>query len=69
MSLDLSRLQQAKMALHTTQAILLFVAACITIAMFTKDGHSDGRGKWFFSLVSGTFGACHIFIRLTGSTI
>jgi hypothetical protein len=64
MRFDLSGLQKAKMAIHTVQAILLFVAACITIAMFTKEGHSDGRGKWFFTLVSCVGDSTHSLSKL-----
>jgi hypothetical protein len=50
---NLSVLQKAKTVIHVIQALLIFIAACISIAVFTGGpGHTDGRSKWFFALVS-----------------
>ena len=47
----LSRMyQRTKNMVHAVQALLIFVAAMITIAIFTKDGPSDGRITYFFVL-------------------
>ena len=42
--------QRAKNIIHAAQALLIFVAAMITIAIFTKNGPSDGRISYFFAL-------------------
>lgn len=44
--------QPAKNGVHALQGLLIFVAAIITIAMFTKGGQSDGRITYYFVLVS-----------------
>jgi len=31
------------------QALSIFIAACITITVFTGSGRTDGRSKWFFA--------------------
>ncbi|KAF2404798.1 hypothetical protein EJ06DRAFT_579355 [Trichodelitschia bisporula] len=46
----ISKLQKAKTCLHAFQAIIIFVAACITIALLTKPGSVDSRPGWFFGL-------------------
>lgn len=43
--------QRAKNGFHALQALLIFIGACITIAMFTKGGNSDGRTNYYFALV------------------
>jgi len=48
----LSTLQKVKTGIHTAQALLIFVAACISIAVFTGSGHTGGGSKWYFTLVS-----------------
>jgi len=48
---SLSTLQKVKTGVHALQAVLIFVAACITIAVFTTGGGStDGRTKWYFAV-------------------
>ena len=49
--LNLSPLGKAKLAVHAVQGILIFLTACIAIAMDAQSGHSDGRGIWFNLLV------------------
>ena len=44
---SLSTLQKVKTGIHTLQALLIFVAACITIAVFTQKGKTDGAIKEF----------------------
>ncbi|KIW09258.1 uncharacterized protein PV09_00180 [Verruconis gallopava] len=46
----LSTLQKVKTGVHTLQALLIFVAACITLAVFVQQGSTDGRTKWFFAV-------------------
>lgn len=43
--------QRAKNAVHALQALLMFIGAIITIAIYTKGGKSDGRINYFFVLV------------------
>ncbi|KAF2093876.1 hypothetical protein NA57DRAFT_61094 [Rhizodiscina lignyota] len=45
--LQLTKLQKGKIATHCVQALFVFVALCVLIAMFVQNGHSDGRGKWY----------------------
>ncbi|KAL8742738.1 MAG: hypothetical protein Q9190_004831 [Brigantiaea leucoxantha] len=42
--------QRAKTGLHALQGFVIFLAWAITIAVFTKDGTTDGRTKYFFAL-------------------
>ena len=42
--------QRAKNILHAVQAVLIFVTAMITIAIFTKPGPSDTRISYYFAL-------------------
>lgn len=48
---DISALQKVKMAIHTVQALLIFIVACITIAVFTGSGKTGGGSKWLFAVV------------------
>ncbi|KAI4267535.1 MAG: hypothetical protein L6R38_008216 [Xanthoria sp. 2 TBL-2021] len=43
-------LQKSKIVLHGVQGLVIFLAWAITIAIFTKDGSTDGRVKYFFAL-------------------
>ncbi|KAI4214056.1 MAG: hypothetical protein LQ351_003460 [Letrouitia transgressa] len=43
-------LQKAKVGLHAIQGFVIFLAWAIIIAIFTKDGTTDGRIKYFFAL-------------------
>ena len=45
-----SKYQITKNIIHALQALLMFVAAMITIAIFTQGGASDGRISYFFAL-------------------
>ncbi|KAF1983423.1 hypothetical protein K402DRAFT_306669, partial [Aulographum hederae CBS 113979] len=42
--------QRAKVTAHAIQALCIFIAACLTIAVFTKSGGTDGRSKFFFAM-------------------
>jgi hypothetical protein len=63
MSLNLSLPGKIKTGFHAVQAALIFIAACVALAMDTKQGHSDGRGRWFNILVLRPWSFC---IRLPG---
>lgn len=44
-------LQKTKVVLHGLQGFVIFLSWAIIIAIFTKDGSTDGRIKYFFALV------------------
>ena len=44
--------QRAKNVIHAIQALIVFVAWAITIAILTKGGKLDGRIWYYFTLVS-----------------
>jgi hypothetical protein len=47
---SLSTLQKVKTGVHVAQGIFIFVAACLTIAVFTTGGgQTDSRTKWYFA--------------------
>ena len=48
--------QRTKNVVHGIQALIIFLAWAVTIAVFTKDGKTDGRTKYFFILVSTPLG-------------
>lgn len=52
MKIPPSYLRKAKNAAHAIQALTIFLGWCLTIAIFTQDGSTDGRTKYFFALVS-----------------
>jgi hypothetical protein len=41
-----------KNLIHGFQAVLIFLAWVLTIAVFTKSGGIDGRSGWYFGVVS-----------------
>ena len=43
--------QRAKKGIHALQALIIFIGALITIAIFTKGGQGDGRINYYFVLV------------------
>ena len=51
MKLELDRFGQFKNYIHIGQAVVLFIAWAMTIAVFTRPGNSDGRVGWYFGLV------------------
>lgn len=50
MRVQQSKIQKGKTAAHATQGLLIFVAGCITLSIFTKAGSTDGRTRYFFAL-------------------
>ncbi|KAL8725428.1 MAG: hypothetical protein Q9166_007360 [cf. Caloplaca sp. 2 TL-2023] len=50
MRLPENLLQKTKIVLHGIQGVVIFLSWAITIAIFTKDGSTDGRIKYFFAL-------------------
>ena len=51
MQLPTQHLQKIKNVIHGIQGFTIFVSWALTIAVFTKPGHTDGRTKYFFALV------------------
>jgi hypothetical protein len=49
---EISTLQKVKTGIHTAQALLTFIVACITIAVFTGSGKTGGGSKWLFAVAS-----------------
>lgn len=49
--LELTKLQKIKIGVHVVQALWMFVALCLLIAMFAQKGKSDGRAFWYITLV------------------
>jgi hypothetical protein len=47
-----SYIQKCKVVGHVFQALFIFVAGCITLAIMTKDGSTGGATKFFFALAS-----------------
>ncbi|KAL8812145.1 MAG: hypothetical protein Q9200_001262 [Gallowayella weberi] len=50
MRLPENLLQKSKIVLHGLQGLVIFLSWAIIIAIFTKDGSTDGRVKYFFAL-------------------
>lgn len=46
-----SYIQKVKVGLHFAQAIFIFVAGCLTIAVMTR-GNIGGPTKYYFAMVS-----------------
>lgn len=44
--------QRGKNGVHGLQALLIFIGAAVTIAIFVKGGQGDGRIRYYFALVS-----------------
>ena len=44
--------QRGKNVVHALQALVIFLGAIVTIAIFTKGGNGDGRINYYFVLVS-----------------
>jgi len=51
MRLPLDQFGKIKNFIHVAQAVILFLAWVLTIAIFTRDGTTDGRVGWYFGLV------------------
>jgi hypothetical protein len=51
MKIRLTKLGQIKLGLHTLQGLLVFITACIAIAMDAKKGSSGGAGVFFNIMV------------------
>ena len=52
MIVRLSKLGQIKLGLHTLQGLLIFITACVAIAMDVKQGSAGGAGIFFNIMVS-----------------
>lgn len=55
MKLELDKFGQFKNYIHIFQAVVLFLAWALTIAVLTQSGDNDGRVGWYFGLVRSTF--------------
>jgi hypothetical protein len=51
MRIPQSYVQKCKVVAHIFQAIFIFAALCITIAVFTMDGETGGATKFYVALV------------------
>jgi len=51
MQIRQSTIQKCKIAAHVLQVIFIFVAWCISIAVYTKDGGTGAASSWYFALV------------------
>ncbi|EXJ79654.1 hypothetical protein A1O3_07934 [Capronia epimyces CBS 606.96] len=50
MRVPLDKYGRIKTIVHGVQAAILFLAWILTIALFTRKGHTDGRVGWYFGL-------------------
>ncbi|KAI9840270.1 MAG: hypothetical protein M1837_001805 [Sclerophora amabilis] len=50
MKIPLSYMQKGKTAAHVIQALLIFIAWAITIAVFVSKDPTDGRTKYYFAM-------------------
>jgi len=50
MRLQLDRLGLIKNYIHVGQAVIIFLAIVLTVAIFTRNGQSDSRIGWYFGL-------------------
>lgn len=46
--------QRVKNLIHAIQALAIFIAWAISIAILTKGGRTDGRVRYYFALVSSS---------------
>ena len=51
MKLAVGYVLKEKIAAHIFQALFIFIAWCMTIAILRADGSTDGRTKWYFAVV------------------
>jgi hypothetical protein len=51
MKVPQSYIQKCKTVAHVFQALLIFIAGCITISVLTKSGKNGGATSWYFALV------------------
>ncbi|KAL3421220.1 hypothetical protein PVAG01_07665 [Phlyctema vagabunda] len=57
MEFSVHKLQTFKMITHIIQGVIIFVAFCLMIKIFTTDAEIDGRPGWFFAMCFLTFPA------------
>ena len=60
--------QRGKNVVHALQALLIFLGALVTIAIYTKGGNGDGRVNYYFVLVSTHFIFNKICFMLIGNS-
>ena len=51
MKLELTYMQKCKAVAHVAQLVLVFIAGCITLAIFTKGGETSSRPRFYLALV------------------
>lgn len=51
MRIPQSYVQKCKVVAHGFQILFIFIAACIAIAVMTKDGETGGGTKFYFAMV------------------
>ena len=51
MRVNLPYVLKAKVVAHIFQGLLVFIAWTITFAILISPGGTDGRSKWYFTLV------------------
>ena len=56
MRIPQSYIQKVKVVGHVFQALLVFIALCLTISVIARAGPTGGATKFFIALVSGTPG-------------
>ena len=60
--------QRGKNVVHALQALVIFLGAIVTIAIYTKGGEGDGRINYYFVLVSTPFIFYEVRIMLIGNS-
>lgn len=51
MRIPQTKMQKIKIGIHAVQALLVFVAGCLTLAVMTKSGSFGGETGFYFALV------------------
>ena len=51
MRIEQSYIQRCKAVAHGLQALMVFIAGCIMLAVFTKDGSTGSPSKYYFAMV------------------
>lgn len=49
---ELDKLGKIKQAIHAVQAVFIFMAWALSLAVLTKDGQDGGQTGFYFGLVS-----------------
>lgn len=57
MRIPQTKTQRTKAIVHLSQAFVVFIAGCLTLAVMTKDGGFGGQTGFYFALVQSYFTA------------